>query len=92
MLPLNVFITRSVGRWRRCARKVGFPIHRALYLFDLQSSASAPTYVMSHDNRSTTQRVDRRERNASLPFTVLPREDDRSAHKKELFIADRPIR
>lgn len=72
-------------------------LRRALYLFDLRGGAGAPIYVVPHDNRSTTQRVDRRERNrvASIDRPAREVHEDhescRSAHKKEFFIADRPI-
>jgi hypothetical protein len=68
-----------------------------LYLFDLRGGAGAPIYIMPHDNRSTTPRVDRRERSrvASIDRPAREVHEDhescRSAHKKEFFIADRPI-
>jgi hypothetical protein len=70
----------------------------ALYLFDLRGGAGVPIYVVPHDNRSTTQRFDSPERNrvASIDRPAREVHEDqesccRSAHKKEFFIADRPI-
>jgi HD domain len=70
-------------------------LRRALYLFDLRGGAGAPIYVVLHDNRSTTQRVVRRERSRVASINRPDREvhEDhescRSAHKGFSLLTDR---